>query len=327
LPLIVNHVDRLQRLTAWMARGSVAASIFAVIIFALTIAEFARPRERVARGSSIETGDVLIPLRPGSDMRIRHSLGRDVEVITDKSETINSQLLGAAIRQNHVTISPLSSGPAEALTRPVAFEMRFQPSSVQVGAFGGVDRQVAFAMADRRNRILVEEHDLGRGGRVLDRIVSAIVGRAIRAQRDLRIGTWSGTRPDLFVIDRGQPNRTMRIRILSGESRFQKQLLDVTAPHQGAGFPQRQWSVDVGRVGSGRPDIILVTRYAHTGSGSTEVHVLSGDTKYSEFRLEVPSVLPGGAGEREMVFGYRNGAPTWFSVVKASGRVQPFTLP
>jgi hypothetical protein len=322
-------VDRLQRLAAWMARGSVAVSIFAAIIIVLTIAEFARPRQGVPSPTGVAPsgpGGVLIPLRPGPEIRIGHPLGGQVHVITDKSEKPTSQLLSVSMAGNYVTISPLTGRATGALKRPVRLRTGFKSSVVQVSVTGRVSRRVVFAIRRRRNRILIEEHDLGRRGRLLARFVSSAVSRPIAAQRDLRIGTWSGTQPDLFVIDRHLPDGTMRVRILSGESRFREQLLNV-AVRAGTGFPRSQWSVDVGRVGNGRPDIILVTHYSDTGSGSTEVHVLSGDTNYSQFSLHLRSVLSATTKGRSMVFGYRNGKPTWFSIIEATGSVQPFELP
>jgi hypothetical protein len=224
-----------------------------------------------------------------------------------------------------VSITTLRTGSSKAWTPPITFHTGSFPTAVQVSAVPGVSRQVAFTMSQKSNRVIVEEHDLLRDGRLARRFVSAALSRAPGVQRDLRIAIWSGRHPDLFVIDRRQPTKTMRVRVLSGESGFSSRLLDVTVAH-GAGFPRSQFSVDVGRVSSGRPDIIFVTHYPKTGSGATEVHILSGDTHYADFLLQAPSVLSSKTESRLMVFGYRHDIPTWFSVIVSTGRVQPFAL-
>ena len=188
----------------------------------------------------------------------------------------------------------------------------------------GTGAHIAFALASRASRIHLEAYDLDRSGAPVGQWESGIVGPS-RGQRELRLASWSPDGPDLFVIDRGLPDRAMRVRVLSRASRFRRVLLDRRV-YVGAGFPRADWSLDIGRIAGDRPDLMLVSRSPITGSHSTEVHVLTAKSEYSQYYMEAASTLPASLGGRRNLVGFLNGLPTWFSINAVGARVQPFTL-
>lgn len=332
------RMSRLRELFAWSRQGAVAAPLLAALMIALLIVEFARPRQEVARNqatadsasarrdsSAPEPGfiDVPIPLRPASGAALNGPLDAGEQLVVEKGVEGNTALLGASVTAKRVTISPLASGEGSALAGPLSFETDIAVDAVQIATIGR--EPVAFAIGNRGATAVVEKHDLTGSGRLLDSAGSRPIKRARGGSREARIATWSGSEPDLFLIDRGLADGTMAVRVLSGESGYRKVLLDVEVP-KAAGFPPGQWQMDVGLIDGEKPDILLVTATPRTPSGSTEVHVLSGEQKYSRFLMQVTSVLPARPSARRTALGYRDGSPTWFSAIVGSRRLEPFRL-
>jgi hypothetical protein len=162
----------------------------------------------------------------------------------------------------------------------------------------------------------------------------AAVGNAPEAapkgfQRDLAVATWSGRRPDLFVIDRRPPGYRLRIAIFSGESGFRARISRATLP--GFAFPPGRWTVDVARVSLARPDIVLMTRRGPTGSHRNEVHVLSGESGFRNFVMHQPTALPERLPKRfALVLGKYRQTPALQGVDlvrRARLRILPLTSP
>lgn len=300
-----------------------------VVIIGFTVLEFARPREeRAPEGSAAPAGQVVnvpVPLRPAPAVRLRRPLGGQVALTTDKAEKPTSTLFGVSSTEDKVAITPLTRAAERKPAGAAGFRVSSRPDVVQLHTQrAGRRHLIAYAITKVGARLRVDQHDLDRGGRLSSRALSAPTPLPPGARRDVRVATWSGKAADLFVIDRRTPDRTVRVRVLSGESKFQDTLVAATIG-QGFGFPPSRWSLDVGRVAGGRPDVLLVSRHAATPSKNTEVHVLSGDANYSEFHMQVRSSQPAGRARRA-VLGYRNGSPTWFSAAAGSDRAQPFVL-
>jgi len=95
-------------------------------------------------------------------------------------------------------------------------------------------------------------------------------------ERDVAVATFSGPRPDLFVIDRGPRQERAELTVYSGESAYRQKALKVKLPLRGLLPPK--WSVDVGVVEGSKPDLVLVTRRGL--SGRPEAHVLSGESRF-----------------------------------------------
>ncbi|MEZ5076280.1 MAG: O-antigen polymerase [Solirubrobacterales bacterium] len=137
------------------------------------------------------------------------------------------------------------------------------------------------------------------------------------------IATWDGPKPDLFIVTRGSEKSRAILRILSGESGFQRQLLLTRLPFRGLG--PEEWALDAGllaslgkdnvnRTHSGeRPDLLLVHHDPDREHSSVEV--LLGETGFTwdayTRDLDTPGDLPAGT---EFMLGTRLGASAVYEV-------------
>ncbi len=117
--------------------------------------------------------------------------------------------------------------------------------------------------------------------------------------RDFFVARWSGPRPDLVVIDRNVNRRKPLsprlwvIRIYSGESGFKKLILQSSIKKSiSKQLSQRNWWLDIGVRRPPKPSLVLVTRGKQTGTGQTEVHTLSGHSRFHRFTLHTGTELP-----------------------------------
>lgn len=117
--------------------------------------------------------------------------------------------------------------------------------------------------------------------------------------RDFFVARWSGPRPDLFVLDRNVNRRKplsprpWLIRIYSGESDFKKLILESSIKKSiSKQLSQRNWWLDFGVRRPPKPSLVLVTRGKETGTGQTEVHTLSGHSRFHRFSLHTGTELP-----------------------------------
>lgn len=120
-----------------------------------------------------------------------------------------------------------------------------------------------------------------------------------RDSRDFFIARWSGSRPDLFVVERDVNRRRppsprpWSIRIYSGESGFRKLIFQTLLERKlSKQLSQRNWWLDVGFRRQPKPSLVLVTRGKQTGTGQTEVHILSGHSRFRRFTLHTGTELP-----------------------------------
>jgi hypothetical protein len=118
-------------------------------------------------------------------------------------------------------------------------------------------------------------------------------------RREFFVARWSGSRPDLFVIDRDVNRRRppsprrWSIRIYSGESDFEKLAFETLIKKSiSKKLSQRDWWLNVGVRRPPKPSLVLVTRGKRTGTGQTEVHVLSGHSGFHRFSLHTGTELP-----------------------------------
>jgi hypothetical protein len=132
-------------------------------------------------------------------------------------------------------------------------------------------------------------------------------------RRDFFIARWSGLRPDLFVVDRNTGRRKPQsepslhpwsISIYSGESGF-KRLIERSfiRPKLSRRLSKSNWWLDVAPVRQKKPNLFFITRERRTGSHQTEIHVLSGQSKFHNFSLHAATALPQRLGlARRFVF-------------------------
>lgn len=159
-------------------------------------------------------------------------------------------------------------------------------------------------------------------------------------QRNFFIAKWSGSRPDLFVIDRNaERHRPLRppssqpwsIRVYSGESGFSRLIVrTLIRPKLSRRLSKFDWSLDVGSRHHQKPSLVLITKAPITGSGKTEVHILSGRSKFRAFSLHAATDIAKRVSlERQFVFqSERNGGSVLMSeIARGHLLVLPVPLP
>jgi hypothetical protein len=179
--------------------------------------------------------------------------------------------------------------------------------SFDVDSWGGSGAPALFAIEQRRAGPFVTVHGLGPSGGVLAQGGPALA-QVRGGARTALIAKWTGTEPDLFVIDArrsaSQRFRPWEMRIYSGESGFRRQLESVTLPAR-VGSTLTGWWIDLGRISGQRPDLVLTSRNRTTATGRTEIHVVTGDSNFQAFSTEGATPLPErpGAGDHFIYVG------------------------
>jgi hypothetical protein len=149
----------------------------------------------------------------------------------------------------------------------------------------------AYALRDPRRRLLSARVPLG--PQKTDR-------------RHFFIATWSGPLPDLYVVDRNRKRRRPKlepslmpwhVRIYSGESGF-TELIQHTRIRRKLSrlISKYDYWLDLAPRHNRKPDLVLVTRERRTGSDRTEVHIISGRSRYRRFITHAASELPQRSG-------------------------------
>ena len=156
-------------------------------------------------------------------------------------------------------------------------------------------------------------------------------------RREFFVARWSGPRPDLFVIDRDvnrrrpQSRRRWSITIYSGESDFEKLVFETSIERWlSKKLSERDWWLNVGVRRPPKPSLVLVTRGKRTGTGQTEVHVLSGHSGFHRFTLHTGTELPERDGlTRRFVFqsDRAGGAVLMTEIRQGHLRLVPVLLP
>jgi hypothetical protein len=153
-------------------------------------------------------------------------------------------------------------------------------------------------------------------------------------RREFFVGHWSGSRPDLFVIDRDvnrrhpQSRRPWKIRIYSGESGFKQLAFERSIKRRlSRQFSQGDFWIEVGNRRQRKASVVLMTK-GETGTGQTEVHVLSGNTGYRRFTLESGTELKDRIGlHRQFIFGSERRGGTVYMVRNQGGRLSLLPVP
>jgi hypothetical protein len=153
-------------------------------------------------------------------------------------------------------------------------------------------------------------------------------------RREFFVAHWSGPRPDLFVIDRDvnrrhpQSRRPWKIRIYSGESDFRKLPFETSIKrHLSRQFSQGDFWIEVGNRRQQKASVVLMTK-GETGTGQTEVHVLSGNANFHRFTLESGTELEDRIGlRRRFIFGSERRGGTVYMVRNQDGRLSLVPVP
>jgi hypothetical protein len=165
-----------------------------------------------------------------------------------------------------------------------------------------------FALSSPRHSPLLRVTSLRTGRQLLESRVPVPLQGSDR--RDFFVARWSGPRPDLFVVDRDVNRRRppsprrWSIRVYSGESDFEKLVFESSIKKSiSKKLSERDWWLSVGVRRPPKPSLVLVTKGKRTGTGQTEVHVLSGHSGFHRFALHIATELPERDGRtRRFVF-------------------------
>jgi hypothetical protein len=103
------------------------------------------------------------------------------------------------------------------------------------------------------------------------------------------LANWTGGKPDLVAVSRrgtSVPHKT-EVHILSGESNYQQFVLQAKTA---LGQTDDTWDFGMANWSGGKPDLFAINRRG-TGTGKTEVHILSGESNFSQFALQTGTAL------------------------------------
>jgi Ser-tRNA(Ala) deacylase AlaX len=134
---------------------------------------------------------------------------------------------------------------------------------------------------------------------------------------DFVMGDWNRDgRPDLVAIKKSNTGtNSTEVHILSGASKFQNYILQTGTPlHETDGtfdFVMGDWNRD------GRPDLVAIKK-SNTGTNSTEVHILSGASKFQNYILQTGTPLHETDDTFDFVMGdwNRDGRPELVAIKK-----------
>ena len=153
-------------------------------------------------------------------------------------------------------------------------------------------------------------------------------------RREFFVAHWSGPRPDLFVLDRDvnrrhpQSRRPWKIRVYSGESDFEKLAFETSIKKRlSRQFSQGDFWIEVGNRRQPKASVVLMTK-GETGTGQTEVHVLSGHAGFRRFTLESGTELEDRIGlSRQFIFESERRGGTVYLVRNQDGRLSLVPVP
>ena len=153
-------------------------------------------------------------------------------------------------------------------------------------------------------------------------------------RRDFFVAHWSGPRPDLFVIDRNvnrrhpQSRRPWKIRVYSGETGFKQLTFETSLKKRlSRDFSQGDFWIEVGNRRQSKASVVLMTK-GETGTGQTEVHVLSGHSGFRRFTLESGTELKDRIGlQRQFIFESERRGGTVYMVRNKDGHLSLVPVP
>jgi hypothetical protein len=153
-------------------------------------------------------------------------------------------------------------------------------------------------------------------------------------RREFFVARWSGSRPDLFVIDRDvnqrhpPSRRPWTIRVYSGESGFKKLVFETSVREWlSKRLSQGDFWLEVGNRRQPKASLVLMTK-GETGTGQTEVHVFSGHSGFHHFTLEAGTELKDRIGlSRRFIFESERRGGTVYLVKNQDGRLTLVPVP
>jgi oligosaccharide repeat unit polymerase len=266
---------------AWSALGgatrtvAVAGGSLVALVVASAAFEVVRSPETPAWARA--------PVLPVARSVVLPPIPRGATVVQPADETASTQLAYARRegRRLALTLLALEPRPARVVRRTsVAAPFAAGRASYHLTSWGGKPTLVATrARGDSIDVVLSPLDDAARA----PRRIRVGAPRRCRAWRTVLLGRWSGGLPDLFVVD-GGPRCAPRVRVLSGESRFGRTVFRSKLTPALTGIR----NVGVHADSSGRSELLFFLRDGRTtGTERPEVHILTPESRYRAFKLQV----------------------------------------
>jgi hypothetical protein len=125
-----------------------------------------------------------------------------------------------------------------------------------------------------------------------------------------------------------QSRRPWKIRVYSGESDFEKLAFETSIKKRlSRQFSQGDFWIEVGNRRQPKASVVLMTK-GETGTGQTEVHVLSGHAGFRRFTLESGTELEDRIGlSRQFIFESERRGGTVYLVRNQDGRLSLVPVP
>ncbi len=313
----------IPRAGVWESAGSSVlrppAALFAAVVIALVVVTLAVHTESPAASSAPQT--LLVPT-VGPKLPVALDPRSARPILSDGDLPSPTAVVWTVMRaQGHESLDRYElRKPSATRTRsvPVRGASSRRPSAYDVARWNGTGMSL-FRFRDTPKGIRVRVMSSG-GRRTVARGFAKVP--AARGQgRDEAVATWSGNRPDLFVIDRGSRTRPPRLEIFSGESRFRQRLLSTRLPL--ATLDRHVWTIDVGLFTPPKPDLVLITRLGQ--SGRPEIHILSGESHFQRFSLHRPIALPGSTARRSRFLVAASQGVAGVAILEPADRGRPGT--
>jgi hypothetical protein len=215
------------------------------------------------------------------------------------------------------------AGPEQGTRLITSFRMD-APKSTQfdISQWPPLRAEALFVIQQKGNNLLTTVRRTDDGS-VYKRMISTVGPPFPGSTRDYAIATYSGRVPDLFIIDRDVKDTRVRLRILTGESGFRRQVLSTGLPFEGVAPPE--WSLDVGSIASQAPsdvstgarniraDITFFQRdpaREHTG-----LKVSLGEDNFQGFSFQRDLDTPGDVpGQNQFLIGAKDSATVIYQV-------------
>lgn len=322
-PSPLRNLPMFDRLAALRPPRPTAIVCIMALIGVLGVAEFARARRTTSAAPSTDTHQVAsIASATRRVLRLPSSYLRDgsAQLVSGGEQASGSGMWSLTVARGTIRASRWRLGSGRILTGPAVPagpQPRGESPRFGLVSLGAAHPDVLGVMTSLKSHIHVELRDLAHAGRVLVAGTTPALPLALHEHRDVGLATWTGTTPDLIVVDRSTIAPVMRVRVFSSTSGFRDMLLDVVVPK--GPFPVDDFSLLVGPVNSSTADLMLVSR-GSTSSLHTEVHVLLGPQAFQTYGEQSPVNLPENLlFTMTFLLGHEDGLAVLYAVDRAAG--------
>ena len=319
-----------ERLAALRSPRPTAIACIVALVGVLGVAEFARSRRTTSAVPSPGThqvASIVSATRHVFRLPASYLSAGSAQLVSDEGQVEDSSLWSLTFAKGVLLASQWRLSDGVILPDPAVSEgprPRGENLHFDVVSLSAAHPDVLGVMTSRKSRVHVELRDLAHAGRILVAGTTPALPLALHEHRDVGLSAWTGTTPDLIVVDRSATAPVMRVQVFSAESDFRDELLDVVVPK--GPFSVADFSLLIGPVNSPTADVMLVTR-GSTSSSHTEVHVLLGPQAFQIFGEQSPVNLPESLPlTTTFLLGHEGGLAVLYAVDRAAGVLEVVQL-